>query len=240
MSFKDADDEWISQTTGIETKHRLWKGYPQEDVEPSSRFRQNFLDIGDSFHMTNEAGRRVFLNLFLTDIICRPEFKKSLRVFPEIRMQVIGTHGNKRRKLVGDTDYTIGFAKRSDGEPLDIFGKTAPKELHLLAIEAKCAWDKSDYWQCVAETATLHKIRKDSLKNSEVWGVLSNATDWQFIYIDIESKLWTSKKLLLSIPLYDEGEIRAVYRFLHAMVKRCFEACTPTNTPSGSSDNLEV
>lgn len=71
-----------------------------------------------------------------------------------------------------------------------------PKELHLIAIEAKTRWGEDDYWQCVAETATLYKSRKDAEKaKCSVWGVLSNATDWQFIFIDETGFLWTSEKI---------------------------------------------
>ena len=68
----------------------------------------------------------------------------------------------------------LALQKEVTENPFIFLEKLHPKN----SIEAKCAWDKNDYWKCVAETATLHKIRKDALKNSEVWGVLSNATDW--------------------------------------------------------------
>ena len=64
-------------------------------------------------------------------------------------MEVSKTVGNKKRKIIGDTDYTIGL-----GKGYDIFSKVPPKELHLIAIKAKTSWDEDDYWQCVAETAT--------------------------------------------------------------------------------------
>jgi hypothetical protein len=73
--------------------------------------------------------------------------------------------GNKKRKIIGDTDYTIGL-----GKGYDIFSK----ELHLIFIEGKTCWDEDDDdWLCVAETATLYKSRKDAGKaKCSVWGVL--------------------------------------------------------------------
>ncbi|KAI9344294.1 hypothetical protein BDR26DRAFT_1006001 [Obelidium mucronatum] len=54
-----------------------------------------------------------------------------------------------------------------------------PQELHLAVVEAKADLTENDYYQCVAETSTLYKSRKDAGKeNCNVWGVLSNATDW--------------------------------------------------------------
>ncbi len=83
-------------------------------------------------------------------------------------MEISETVGNKKRKIAGNTDYTIGL-----GKGYHIFGKAPPVELHLVAIEAKVDWGQSDYWQCVAETATLYKSRKDAGKrNCTVWSVV--------------------------------------------------------------------
>ena len=41
-------------------------------------------------------------DLFLSDIVLRPEF-----IFPELEM----SNGPKKRKLSGRTDYTVGFGK---------------------------------------------------------------------------------------------------------------------------------
>lgn len=60
--------------------------------------------------MRREVGRRIFLNLFLSDIVLRNEFNNELRIFPEIEMSV-ESRGPKKRKLSGKTDYTIGFGK---------------------------------------------------------------------------------------------------------------------------------
>ena len=121
--------------------------------------------------MRNEASRRILLNIFLTDVLSRDEFHQELKVFPEIRMEVSQIVGHKKRKIVGDIDYTIGI-----GKGMDMFSKAPPKELHLVAIEAKRQWGLEDLSQCVAETATLFKSRKDAGKaKCSVWGALSNA-----------------------------------------------------------------
>jgi hypothetical protein len=87
-------------------------------------------------------------------------------------MEVSKTVGRKKRKIVGDTDYTIGF-----GKGMDLFGKTPPTELHLVAIEAKKDWGEGDLWQCVGNCYSL----KDAGKTKcSIWGVLSNAVIWQF------------------------------------------------------------
>jgi hypothetical protein len=182
------------------------------------------------FHQTSEAGRRIFLNIFLSDIIGSAEFIGTLRIFTEVPMDVLSTHviaNGKKRKLNGKTDYTIGFARG-----LDTFSITPPYELHLAAIEAKCRLDESDLWHCVAETATLYKSRKDNNKTKcVVWGVLSNAKTWQFIHIDEQGLLWRSGEILLELREYQEAQVLVIYRMLYYMIKCCFES-SPQVSPN--------
>jgi hypothetical protein len=209
-----------------------------DTVQPSERFKQNFIETMGVFHLTCEAGRRIFLNIFLSDIIGSSEFIKTLRIFTEVPMDVLSTSvvaNGKKRKLNGKTDYTIGFARNSD-----VFDITPPKELHLVAIEAKCRLDESDLWQCVAETATLYKARKDMNKSKcAVRGVLSNAETWQFIHIDEAGKLWRSEKFLLNLREYQEEQVLVIYRMLHYMIKCCFES-SPQSSPNVSASELMV
>lgn len=80
-----------------------------------------------------------------------------------------------------------------------------------------------------------HFTRKDANKEKcSVWGVLSNATTWKFIYIDEDGKLWRSNDFLLNIRSYKEDQILPIYQFLYYIVKCCFEACTPTPSPNSS------
>jgi hypothetical protein len=104
-----------------------------EAVFPSPRFENSFENISKAFHMRTEAGRRIFLNLFLSDIILLPEFKNALRIFFEMEMSV-ETKGPKKRQLNGKTDYTIGL-----GKDFDIMDNTPPRELHMVA-QLKPVW----------------------------------------------------------------------------------------------------
>jgi hypothetical protein len=234
-SFGEADADWIASVTGIDYKYREWTSFTlDEDVKPSADSKKAYENVSRAFHMRTEAGRRIFLNLFLSDIVLLPELKNSLRIFPKIEM-CIESSGPKKRKLNGKTDYTVGF-----GKDVDIFENTPPRELHLVAIEAKnSSMDQDDLWQCVAETATLYKSRKDAGKSKcSVWGVLSNATHWKFIYIDEDGKLWRTNEYLLNLRSYNEQQVTFIYSMLHFVVKRCFEACTPNPTPTSSSAHL--
>ena len=236
-TFSEADLQWIASVCDVNCRYRKWTQFVlDENVKPSDRFKANFIETQQVFHQLNEAGRRVFLNLFLSDIVGSEPFLNNLRIFTEIPMEVLSTsvvENGKRRRLNGKTDYTIGFG----GEDLDIFDITPPNELHLVAVEAKCSLSASDYWQCVAETATLYKSRKDKEKNKlAVWGVCSDATLWEFIHIDQKGLLFRSDKYTLDLRTYDEEKIFPIYRMLYYLVKCCYESSPPTSSTDIAND----
>ena len=229
-SFSEADSAWIQAVTGVNTDYRQWTDYViDEAVHPGPEFKTAFERVGKAFHQQNEAGRRIFLNLFLSDIILRKEFGGALRIFPELQVTVVETNGPKKRKLSGVTDYTVGFGKGKD-----IFDNTIPREVHLVAVEAKTSIGQQDLWQCVAEAASLYKTRVDAGKaNKRVWGILSNATQWQFVLINEDGLLWQSEEFQLNLRSYVESKVLQVYRIVHYIVKCCNEACTlPQSTAS--------
>ena len=235
-SFSEADSEWIQAVTGVKTTpYRKWTGYTIDvNIQPRPGFQTTFEEIARAFHQQNEAGRRIFLNLFLSDIILREEFGGALRIFPELQVTVVETNGPKKRKLTGITDYTVGFGKGKD-----IFDNTIPREVHLVAVEAKTSIGEQDLWQCVAEAASLYKTRVDAGKaNKRVWGILSNAKQWQFVLIDEDGLLWQSKDFLLDLRSYDESNVLQVYRIVHYIVKCCHEACTPPPSTASSVASL--
>ncbi|KAJ3402767.1 hypothetical protein HDU80_004774 [Chytriomyces hyalinus] len=202
--FKEADAEWTKSVTGINTDYRMWAVALDDDIRPTEAFKAQFEDIAKFVHMKNEGGRRFFLNLFLLDIVKRAEFNGALKIFPEIPMEVTQLIGTKKRKLSGTEVYTVGL----NSKRLDTFDIAPPKELHLIAIEAKVDWGTQDFWQCVAETATLYKARKDAGKTKcSVWGVLSNAKLWQFVFINEDGILSQTEEFSLNLHVYDEEKI---------------------------------
>ena len=113
--FSEADSEWIQAVTGVNTTYRKWTGYTIDvNIQPRPGFQTKFEEVARAFHQQNEAGRRIFLNLFLSDIILREEFGGALRIFPELQVTVVETNGPKKPKLNGITDYTVGFGKGKD------------------------------------------------------------------------------------------------------------------------------
>ena len=236
-SFREADNEWIETVTGVDTTYREWTSFFDElesiDVVPSNRFKESFENVCKAWHLRTEAGRRIFLNLFLSEIVLLPEFNGKLRIFPEIEMS-IETNGAKKRRITGKTDYTVGF-----GKTYDIFDKTPPRELHLVAIEAKKSFEDEDLWECVAEAATLYKSRKDAGKEKcGVWGILSSANRWLFIYVDEEGLLWRANELSMNLRSYDSVQVLNVYRMLYYVTKCCYRACTPKTSPVSATFEL--
>jgi hypothetical protein len=231
MTFKDADEEWIQSVTSVDTSLRPWTNYIiDETIHPRPEFQKAFEEISKGVHQFTEAGRRFFLNLFLLDIIHRPEFEGNLRIFPELELSVTETNGAKKRKLNGRTDYTIGFGKGKD-----ILSKAIPREVHLVALEAKTSIGISDLLQCIAEAATLYKIRVDAGKaKKSVWGIISNAESWRFIFIDEAGLLRKSDLFSMPLDCYDESKVLQVYRMVYYIVKCCNEAYTPPASAASS------
>lgn len=71
-SFSEADSEWIQAVTGVNTAYQRWTGYTVNvSIQPRPGFQTKFEEVSRAFHQQNEAGRRIFLNLFLSDITLR-------------------------------------------------------------------------------------------------------------------------------------------------------------------------
>lgn len=236
QTFSVADRPWIRHITLVDTDARPWDDYVlDEKVVPSSEFKTWFTKFSRTFHQSKEPGRRVFLNLFLSDILDRSEFNNQLRIFPELDMEVALISEGKRKVLSGTTDYTIGFAGK-----MDILQDAIPDEIHLVAVEAKSGSAKSDIRQCIAEAAALHKKRRDAGKtNKRVWGIFSTAEIWKFIFIDDNGLLWQAGPFAMNLVLYNEDQVNLVYRFIHYVVKACYEACTPPVSQASSSDSSQ-
>ena len=228
-TIRKADKEFIVRVTGIdvadETTRRVWNIEAGVDagVKPSAMFAELFEKNCSTFHMRTEAGRRTVLDLFLRDIVHREEFRRSLRIFPEMEFEVKSvSESAEPMKLSGVADYTIGHHANKG-----LFEPEPQKELHLVAVEAKRDWAEDSYWQCVAQVAALHKSRKDAGKaNCCIWGIISNATHWKFVAINDEGLLSESKEHVISLHTYNDDTI-TLYRIIHHLVTLCFNASPP-------------
>ncbi|KAI3657446.1 hypothetical protein MP638_002258 [Amoeboaphelidium occidentale] len=286
-TFRGVDNRVIASITGVNTVRKLWQDVAlDESVFPTEGFKDQYDKNCRVWSMNSEASRRTFIDLILRDVVAREEFAGKLRIFCELSMTVESVSGNKKRKLSGKHDYTIGHAAGEDinsfsppkeshiiaveakkawdeddvwqciaeaaalklsgkhdytighaaGEDINSF--SPPKESHIIAVEAKKAWDEDDVWQCIAEAAALFRTRKDAKKqNCNVWGICSNASNWKFIYIDNGGQVWASDEFALGIPMVRDEKILVVYRFVHFIVTQCY-LCSTQTTPVQSPESL--
>jgi hypothetical protein len=225
-NFSNVDRVFIEKVTGTNLDWRPWEITDQlhGDIVPPANFKELFESNSAAFAMCKEAGRRTVFDMFLRAVVTVGEFRSQLRIFPEFEYSVTQLdESSQPLSLSGKADYTIGH---SCGR--DIFDKEPPKEVHLVACEAKRDGLEENFWQCVAQAAALHKARKVAGKvNKKVWGILSNATLWKFIYIDDSGNLYTSKDFTLTLRRYDIDEVHQIFRCIHHIVKSCFEASPP-------------
>jgi hypothetical protein len=228
-TFRKADKEIIVKVTGIDvadgTTPRFWNIEAGVDtgVVPSAMFAELFEKNSSTFHMRTEAGRRTVLDLFLRDIVHREEFRRGLRIFPEMEFEVQSVNESAEpMKLSGIADYTIGHHANKG-----LFEPEPDKELHLVAVEAKRDWAEDSYWQYVAQVAALYKSRKDVGKEiCRVWGIISNATHWKFVSINDQGLLSESKEYVISLHTCNDDTI-TLYRIIHHLVTLCFNASPP-------------
>lgn len=223
-----ASRKYIQEVSGVDAKYREWTSYViDESIQPGPEFRTAFENVDKAFYELNEDDCRNILNLFLNDIILRPEFDEMLRIFPGLELTVEKRVGTKRCKLGGIMDYLVGCSKGSDMRKIKI-----PADIHLVAVVVESSVSDEDVMKCVAQATTLFKTHVDAGKvNKSVWGIVTNATTWQFIFIDEDGLLWQSRVIMMNCRRYEEEQGLTIYRMIYYMVKCCYEACTPSPSP---------
>lgn len=212
-SFGESDEAWIILLTGLDGNLRTWTCFDQKldgSIFPSSRF-----EMAKFYHL--EDPRRSIIHTFLLDIVRRSEFKCALRIFQEFKTLA----KSDRRELNGVVDFSIGFAKGPG-----IFGKAPPHNYHVVIVETKNSeLTNTDFTQCLSEAAILYKSQKDAgIRACSVCGIVSNAFQWQFLLIDKKARIWKTELYAINLLPYDEAQVLFVYRFLHYVIKCCYES----------------
>ncbi|KAI3633971.1 hypothetical protein MIR68_007575 [Amoeboaphelidium protococcarum] len=225
----------ITEITGInaEWQQLIIPAQLDDDIKPSEEF---FAMLDKNFRVfvkNSETACRTVIDLFLTDIVSRPEFK-GLRIFCEQPVATLNYEVNK--SLQGYVDYVIGH---NDANITDEFG-TPPQDSHLVVHEAKKEFPQYAVLQCVAQAAAIYKNRKDAnIVNPRVWGICSNATLWKFVHIDNDGQLHVSDLFVLNRQ--DSGfkrdDVLYIYRILHHIFLNAYLS-SPTTTPHQSTHDL--
>jgi hypothetical protein len=212
-TFVCADGRFIERVTGVSIVYRKWAPlYDSQECAPTSKFKEIFEENTRVVSMSTKAGRRTYLDLFLRDILARKEFSSYFRVFSGLQLSAC----NASAQLWGSADMVIGSSH------CDEFSNHAPRNLHIVAVEASLSWCRESYWQCVAAAATLHKMLDGGEARRNVWGILSNGENWHFVFIDVNSHLWTSKVFRLDICHYSESDVDCIYQMIYHIVTSCF------------------
>lgn len=67
---------------------QLWPRKMDQSIFPFLGFKEAYENVAKASHRRTKAGRLIFLNLILGDIVLRPEFNSGLQIFPEIEISV--------------------------------------------------------------------------------------------------------------------------------------------------------
>ena len=234
-SFEEADPEWTQLVTGVNCTYRRWIDWKNEldlTIFPSEDFDECYMNIVNAYiDLHSRVSRFSLITMYLRDIIRRPEFMTFLRVFPGFELSA-ESNDAKKRVLHGKTDFGIGYHRGCD-----VFKENPPADLRLVVAQSKFRdFEYKDMCYCIAQAAALHKFLKDSgSEDCCVWGVLSDAMHWKFIFIDDSGKLWRSDEHTVQLMFYDKEGILPVYRFLYCLIKRCFESCQKAISPRANS-----
>ncbi|KAJ3051433.1 hypothetical protein HK097_007553 [Rhizophlyctis rosea] len=112
------------------------------------------------------------------------EGKGPLRVFTDVDLKWQGS----TMAVSGTVDYLLGHIETDDAEE-------EIKDSYFIVVEAKKEWPEDAFVQAIAAGGALLRRRQASAKtgkNGGVFVVLTNATMWNFYYIDKEGVVYCS------------------------------------------------
>jgi hypothetical protein len=133
----------------------------------------------------NEKACRIIIDAILTDVLLN-ESNEELLGFCKVKNDWEGTGFG----YTGDVDYIFGSSKTKSVDTMDSF---------LLVVEAKKEWPDSAIPQVLCEAGCLLKKRLAAGKNTPVFAVLTNGTDFRFFAIDTNSVVYAADKEVLKV-----------------------------------------
>ena len=135
--------------------------------------------------LDNEKACRIVIDAILTEVLLS-ESNEQLLGFCEVKNDWEGTGFG----YTGDVDYMFGSSKTKSVDDMDSF---------LLVVEAKYEWPAKSVAQTLAEAGCLLKKRLAARKNTPVFAVLTNGTDFRFFAIDTDGVVYASDKEVLKL-----------------------------------------
>jgi hypothetical protein len=198
-TFETADNRWIFLVTGIDMNLRQWEFKVDETILPSPGFVARF---------GQEMDRDFLLNLFLSDILQRPEFEGKLQMFSDFD---ISANGNSR-SLKGRMDHVIGFGTGPDA-----------LNLYIPCVYGGPSMGTVLMYKCIAQMGSLYKLRLDAgMHRKGVWGIYYDEYRWQFFRIDDDGFLWRGTMSRTDPRTFREHQALPVYRTIHKILQCCF------------------
>ena len=178
LSFNDAKLQTI-KNLGL-VRHGDSKEYWQPELKtlrPSEEFKKFLNEAPDVWGLTNEAAKRVVINMFLHEVVTHLSTinEEGKRIYPvklwcELWIQ--------RNDVQGKVDYVGG--KRAD----------EPEAPYVVVVQAKMEWPDDAYCQLLAE---MYAVMMENARNQAVFGALTNESFWQFYKLDTDLKWYQSR-----------------------------------------------
>jgi hypothetical protein len=140
------------------------------------------------------------------------------------------TIGKEMDGYTGAVDYMLGSSKTKSVDTMDSF---------LLVVEAKKEWPDSAIPQVLAEAGCLLKRRLAAGKNTPVFAVLTNGTDFKFFAVDTDGVVYASEKEVLKLgkdgTYNSSSSLSEILRWL-----TWFMTAIKSIPPSASSEELTI
>jgi hypothetical protein len=160
---------------------------PQEIIipVPSDFLCEHLLTVQKLFVLNNEKACRMLIDAILIEVL-KIEFNDKLLGFCEVKNDWEGTGFG----YTGDADYMLGPSRIKTVDTMDSF---------LLVVQAKKEWPDSAIPQVLAEAGCLLKKHLAAGKETPVFGVLTNGTEFRFFAIDTDGVVYASDKEVLKL-----------------------------------------
>ncbi|RKO90823.1 hypothetical protein BDK51DRAFT_41873 [Blyttiomyces helicus] len=181
--------------------------------EPSQWLKDALHVFFKRWHRNSENTTRTLIDLMLLDVLDH----SAERIGGWGEVELSWTDGPII--LTGYSDYVLSYGDLSD--------KTDMSSV-LVCGEAKCSDAKQNIWQIVAYCGIVHKARLALEKqNVTVYGFMTDGDSWEFVRIDNESNVWTTKV----------STLRKAMTWLRYILD-CAQKSTPSSTPTTSKTDL--
>jgi len=195
-----------------------------ETVFPSLWLCETLEKIDQVWVLDNEKACRIVIDAILTEVLSKnTTARPRLFGFCEVKNDWEGTGFG----YTGDVDYMLGSSRIKCVDAMDSF---------LLISQARKEWPDSAIPQVLCEAGCLLKRRLAEGKNTPVFAVLTNGTDFRFFAIDTDGVVYASGKKVL-----EPGE-DATYNSSSSLsgILRWFTWFLTAISPRASTEELTV